>query len=203
VQVAGDYVESWQPHPMRRSCAGPGLATIARCGHRDLAAPGIFVSKLPSRARGVFLEVARVPRHRMGDDGHAVENEFELHARALLGLPVDVGCANSGPAQSSTAARPRAMVFDGVAEALALPGVDLRLFGTKPESFVKRRMGFALATPRTSTAWATAKAAAAGCVPAPPVTRTQTRHCLEKACFPLSGLVRPLRSTIDPSAGRP
>jgi phosphoribosylglycinamide formyltransferase 2 len=58
-------------------------------------------------------------------------------------------------------------VFDGVAEALALPGVDLRFFG-KPESFVKRRMGVALARGDTiEAARATAKAVAARVQPRP------------------------------------
>jgi phosphoribosylglycinamide formyltransferase 2 len=61
----------------------------------------------------------------------------------------------------------RTLVFDGVADALALPGVDLRLFG-KPESFVKRRMGVALARGDTIEATrAAAKAAAARVRPRP------------------------------------
>jgi phosphoribosylglycinamide formyltransferase 2 len=74
------------------------------------------------------------------------QSEFELHARALLGLPVDT--ALRGPAASSViygGIVAKAIRYEGVAEALAEPGTDLRLFG-KPESFIKRRMGVALAT---------------------------------------------------------
>jgi phosphoribosylglycinamide formyltransferase 2 len=77
------------------------------------------------------------------------QSEFELHARALLGLPVDT--ALRGPAASSViygGIEAKAIRYEGVAEALSEPGTDLRLFG-KPESFVKRRMGVALATDAT------------------------------------------------------
>jgi phosphoribosylglycinamide formyltransferase 2 len=73
------------------------------------------------------------------------QNEFELHARALLGLPVDTTLRNPGASAVIYGAHEAdALVFDGAGTALALPGVDLRLFG-KPKSFVKRRMGVALA----------------------------------------------------------
>ena len=73
-------------------------------------------------------------------------SEVELHARAILGLPVDVSMRAPGASAviyggvESTNLR-----FEGVAEALAVPESDLRLFG-KPESFERRRMGVALAT---------------------------------------------------------
>ena len=73
------------------------------------------------------------------------QNEFELHARAILGLPVDTSLRNAGAsAVIYGGAEGTDMVFDGVEQALAVPGTDLRLFG-KPESFAKRRMGVALA----------------------------------------------------------
>jgi phosphoribosylglycinamide formyltransferase 2 len=73
------------------------------------------------------------------------QSEFELHARAILGLPVDTSLRTPGASAviyGGVAAK--GIVFDGVADALAVPGTDLRLFG-KPESFEKRRMGVALA----------------------------------------------------------
>ncbi|MEK9776146.1 MAG: phosphoribosylglycinamide formyltransferase 2, partial [Quisquiliibacterium sp.] len=73
------------------------------------------------------------------------QSEFELHARAILGLPVDVGLRSPGAsAVIYGGLEARGIVFDGVDKALAIPGTDLRLFG-KPESFAKRRMGVALA----------------------------------------------------------
>jgi phosphoribosylglycinamide formyltransferase 2 len=72
------------------------------------------------------------------------QNEFELHARAILGLPVDTSLKSPGAsAVIYGGVDATGIVFDGVAEALAVPNSDLRLFG-KPESFVKRRMGVAL-----------------------------------------------------------
>lgn len=73
------------------------------------------------------------------------QNEFELHARAMLGLPTDVSLRNCGASHVIYGGvDAHAIVFEGVEQALRLPGVDLRLFG-KPESFRKRRMGVALA----------------------------------------------------------
>lgn len=73
------------------------------------------------------------------------QSEFELHARTILGLPVDPTLTS--PAASAViygGLDEAGIAFEGVAEALAVPGVDLRLFG-KPESFTKRRMGVAVA----------------------------------------------------------
>jgi phosphoribosylglycinamide formyltransferase 2 len=88
-------------------------------------------------------------------------SEFELHARAILGLPVDVSLRTPGAsAVIYGGVEARGIVFDGVDEALAVPGSDLRLFG-KPESFAKRRMGVALTRAGdTDTARANAKLAA-------------------------------------------
>ena len=73
------------------------------------------------------------------------QSEFELHARAILGLPVDVTLKSPGAsAVIYGGVDAKAVLFDGVAEAMRVPGTELRLFG-KPESFVRRRMGVALA----------------------------------------------------------
>ncbi|MDP3246473.1 MAG: ATP-grasp domain-containing protein, partial [Polaromonas sp.] len=73
------------------------------------------------------------------------QNEFELHARAILGLPVNTALKTPGAsAVIYGGVDAQGIVFDGVAEALRVPNTDIRLFG-KPESFVKRRMGVALA----------------------------------------------------------
>jgi len=94
------------------------------------------------------------------------QNEFELHARAILGLPVDTTLAS--PAASAVIygqLDEPAIAYQGVAEALAVPGSDLRLFG-KPESFKKRRMGVALAyAADTDAARANAKMAASRVTP--------------------------------------
>jgi phosphoribosylglycinamide formyltransferase 2 len=90
------------------------------------------------------------------------QNEFELHARAILGLPVDTRLRNLGASAVIYGGLDAAgIVFDGIDEALRVPQTELRLFG-KPESFVKRRMGVALAhADELATARARARAAAA------------------------------------------
>jgi phosphoribosylglycinamide formyltransferase 2 len=73
------------------------------------------------------------------------QNEFELHARAILGLPVDTRLKSPGAsAVIYGSVDAQGIVFDGIDQALRIPGTDVRLFG-KPESFAKRRMGVALA----------------------------------------------------------
>ena len=75
-----------------------------------------------------------------------VQNEFELHARAILGLPVDTTLRAPGASAVIYGQMEAAgIAFEGVADALRVPGSDIRLFG-KPVSFARRRMGVALAT---------------------------------------------------------
>src|SRR5690606_3920185 len=90
------------------------------------------------------------------------QNEFELHARAILGLPGDVSMREPGASAVIYGSMDASgIAFDGVTEALAVPGTDLRLFG-KPEAFARRRMGVALAVADTTDiARDRAKAAAA------------------------------------------
>jgi len=92
-----------------------------------------------------------------------------LHARAILGLPVDVSLREPGASAVIYGGMEAAgIAFDGVDEALRTPGVDLRLFG-KPQAFARRRMGVALATAEaTEPARSLAKAAAAAIQPIHP-----------------------------------
>jgi len=144
--VAGDYVESWQPQPMS-PLALQRSQEIAGGVVDNLGGLGIFGVELFVRGDEVwFSEVSPRPH----DTGMVTmisqhQSEFELHARAILGLPVDVSLRTPGAsAVVYGGVRAGALRFDGVADALAIPGTELRLFG-KPESFVKRRMGVALA----------------------------------------------------------
>jgi phosphoribosylglycinamide formyltransferase 2 len=74
------------------------------------------------------------------------QSEFELHAKAILGLPVNVALRKPGASAVIYGKHDsKAIAFEGVADALNVPGADIRLFG-KPESFERRRMGVALAT---------------------------------------------------------
>jgi len=145
-QVDGDYVESWQPHPMSR-VALERSREIAHAITSDLGGMGVFGVELFVAGDEVwFSEVSPRPH----DTGMVtmisqVQSEFELHARALLGLPVNTALRQPGASSVIYGGvDTRGVTFHNVAEALAEPGTDLRLFG-KPESFVKRRMGVALA----------------------------------------------------------
>ncbi|MBN8751166.1 Formate-dependent phosphoribosylglycinamide formyltransferase [Xylophilus ampelinus] len=146
IQVSGDYVESWQPHPMH-AAALEKAQDIAHKVTADLGGQGLFGVELFVKGEQVwFSEVSPRP-HDTGLVTLATQwqSEFELHARAILGLPVDTTLKSAGAsAVIYGGADAVGLVFDGVDEALAVPGTDLRLFG-KPESFVKRRMGVALA----------------------------------------------------------
>ncbi len=162
VQVGGDYVESWQPMAMSASAIEKSRQT-AKAVTDDLGGLGLFGVELFVKGDQVwFSEVSPRPH----DTGLVTlctqhQSEFELHARAILGLPVDTALRNPGAsAVIYGGVDAPGIVFDGVAEALAVPGTDLRLFG-KPESFAKRRMGVALARAEdTDTARANAKLAA-------------------------------------------
>lgn len=146
-QIAGDYVESWQPQPMS-ALALQRAHDVAEAVTANLGGRGVFGVELFVKGDEVwFSEVSPRPH----DTGMVTmmsqrQSEFELHARALLGLPVNT--AMIVPAGASAVIYGGVegcdVVFNGVADALRIPGTDLRLFG-KPESFVKRRMGVALA----------------------------------------------------------
>jgi phosphoribosylglycinamide formyltransferase 2 len=147
LQVKGDYVESWQPQAMSE-VALQRARDIAAAVTGNLGGRGIFGVELFVKGDAVwFSEVSPRP-HDTGMVTMATQrqNEFELHARAILGLPVDVSLREPGASAVIYGGLEAAgIAFDGVAEALRAPGVDLRLFG-KPQSFVRRRMGVALAT---------------------------------------------------------
>ena len=146
IQVSGDYVESWQPHPMRVA-ALQRSREIAKAVTDNLGGQGVFGVELFVKGDDVwFSEVSPRPH----DTGMVtmctqVQTQFELHARAILGLPVNTALRTPGAsAVIYGGVEAKGIVFDGVADALRVPNTDIRLFG-KPESFVKRRMGVTLA----------------------------------------------------------
>lgn len=162
VQVAGDYVESWQPHPMSPRALAASRQ-IAEKVTENLGGVGIFGVELFIAGDQIwFSEVSPRPH----DTGMVTmisqhQSEFDLHARAILGLPVDVALREPGAsAVIYGGIEARGIVFEGLADALSIPGTEVRLFG-KPESFTKRRMGVALARAADiDTARANAKLAA-------------------------------------------
>nr|WP_199067538.1 formate-dependent phosphoribosylglycinamide formyltransferase [Chromobacterium sp. ASV5] len=146
LQQSGDYVESWQPQEMSK-LALLRAREISKAVTDALGGRGLFGVELFVKGDQVwFSEVSPRP-HDTGLVTLATQrfSEFELHARAILGLPVDAGLRQPGASAVIYGGMDaKGIAFDGVAEALAVPGADLRLFG-KPESFLKRRMGVAVA----------------------------------------------------------
>jgi phosphoribosylglycinamide formyltransferase 2 len=154
IQVSGDYVESWQPHPMQpaaleksRQIAKAVTDNLGMGFDGQPGGLGLFGVELFVKGDQVwFSEVSPRPH----DTGLVtlttqVQSEFELHARAILGLPVNTALRTPGAsAVIYGGVEAKGIVFDGVADALRVPNTDIRLFG-KPESFTKRRMGVALA----------------------------------------------------------
>jgi phosphoribosylglycinamide formyltransferase 2 len=148
-QERGDYQESWQPAAM----SGAALAQaqdMARKVVDDLGGHGLFgVEFFVKGEEVIFSELSPRPH----DTGMVTLisqdlSEFDLHARAILGLPVPEPKLLGAAASSVILADRDAdgFRFEGLAEALAVPGdaVDVRLF-SKPVTRPNRRMGVALA----------------------------------------------------------
>jgi len=162
VQVDGDYVESWQPQAMTAN-ALESARDIAGKVTAALGGLGIFGVELFVKGDAVwFSEVSPRP-HDTGLVTLVSQqlSEFALHARAILGLPVSTELRSPGASAVIYGGMDaKGIAFEGVDTALAVPGIELRLFG-KPESYVKRRMGVALARGRdTDEARARARKAA-------------------------------------------
>jgi phosphoribosylglycinamide formyltransferase 2 len=148
-QVGGDYVESWQPHAMSAAQVERSQA-IARKITDRLGGYGIFGVELFLCADGrvIFSEVSPRP-HDTGMVTLATQtwSEFALHARAILGLPIASIRRHAAGASIALRADGKlaSPVLDGLAEAYATPGIDVRFFG-KPNAVPKRRLGVVLAT---------------------------------------------------------
>jgi len=147
VQENGDYRESWQPQAMSEASLQLSQDIAFRVTN-EIGGLGLFGVELFIKGDEVwFSEVSPRPH----DTGMVTmvtqkQNEFELHVRAILGLPVYTGLQNVGAsAVILGGVNAKSVVYEGLAQALAVPDSEVRLFG-KPEAFVKRRMGVALAT---------------------------------------------------------
>ena len=149
-QIKGDYVESWQPQAMSPAALAASREIAGRVTEA-LGGLGVFGVELFVKGDQVwFSEVSPRP-HDTGLVTLATQtmSEFALHARAILGLPIDAAQREIGASAVIYGGMDaQGVVFEGVADALAVPTADLRLFG-KPESFERRRMGVALARGET------------------------------------------------------
>ncbi|WP_150050791.1 MULTISPECIES: formate-dependent phosphoribosylglycinamide formyltransferase [Methylomonas] len=147
VQENGDYRESWQPQPMNPKALAAAQA-IAGKVTQALGGLGLFGVELFVRHDEVwFSEVSPRPH----DTGMVTmvsqrQSEFDLHARAILGLPVCTDLQNAGASAVILGGIDAvALQYQGLAQALAIADSEIRLFG-KPQAFAARRMGVALAT---------------------------------------------------------
>ncbi|MCJ8160374.1 formate-dependent phosphoribosylglycinamide formyltransferase [Acinetobacter zhairhuonensis] len=150
-QDSGDYVESWQPQAM----TAVALEEAKRISHKVTAALGgcgIFGVELFVKGDKVwFSEVSPRP-HDTGlvTLASQYQSEFELHARAILGLPVNTTRHSvAASAVIYAGVDDTNLSFSGLNLALTNPNTDLRLFG-KPEGFKRRRMGVATARAETT-----------------------------------------------------
>lgn len=146
IQVEGDYVESWQPQAMSK-VAKQKSQDIAKAVTSNLGGRGLFGVELFVKGDDVwFSEVSPRPHDTgMATMATQYQNEFELHARAILGLPVSTALREPGASAVIYGQMDeKGIAFEGIEKALAVPQTDIRLFG-KPEAFKKRRMGVALA----------------------------------------------------------
>lgn len=150
-QENGDYRESWQPQAVSDS-ALKTAQDIACKVTNEMGGRGLFGVELFVKGESVwFSEVSPRPH----DTGMVTmvtqqQNEFELHARAILGLPVDTRLHTPGasvPLLSNVDSKD--IMYVGLDKALVVPNTEIRLFG-KPEAHINRRMGVALATASTA-----------------------------------------------------
>jgi phosphoribosylglycinamide formyltransferase 2 len=152
-QVGGDYVESWQPHPMSAAqierSQGVARKITERLGGYGLFGVELF---LCANDRVIFSEVSPRP-HDTGMVTMATQvwSEFALHARAILGLPIPTIRRHSAGASVALRAEGNfaSPMLEGLSEAYGTPDVDVRFFG-KPTAGPRRRLGVVLATAEAS-----------------------------------------------------
>lgn len=147
-QERGDYMESWQPIAMSDAAITAAQEMAAKVVD-NLGGYGLFGVEFFVRGDEVIFSELSPRPHDTGMVTLVSQNltEFDLHARAVLGLPIPASL-QARPSASAVILAERdsaALAYDGLAEALAEPGTDLRIFA-KPTSRPYRRMGVALAT---------------------------------------------------------
>lgn len=150
-QEEGDYRESWQPQPMSATALQKAQA-MARKITEALGGRGVFGVEFFVKGDEVYFNEISPRPHDTGMVTLISQNlsEFELHARAILGLPIP-NIEQLGPSASAVIlpeGKGTNISYAGLNAALAEPNTDIRLFG-KPEIDGSRRMGVALS--RAST----------------------------------------------------
>ncbi|WP_416865108.1 MAG: formate-dependent phosphoribosylglycinamide formyltransferase [Imperialibacter sp.] len=160
VQERGDYQYSWQPQPMTDKFRQDAEA-MAKAVTDDLGGVGIFgVEFFVTKDEVIFSELSPRP-HDTGMVTLVSQNlsEFDLHARAILGLPIPNITVTEGASAVVLATKDGVSpTYTGVEAAMSEPDVDVRIFG-KPTTRPYRRMAVVLA--KADDAVARARAAAA------------------------------------------
>ena len=150
-QENGDYRESWQPQAMSEKALQTSQ-NIASSVTENIGGLGLFGVELFIKGNDVwFSEVSPRPH----DTGMVTmmtqrQSEFDLHVRAILGLPVSTQLETHGASAVILGGiNAKAVVYSGLSQALADSQTDIRLF-SKPEAFTSRRMGVALSLANTT-----------------------------------------------------
>ena len=151
-QEGGDYRESWQPCALNPStlekCQQIAKTITDALGGVGLFGVELFIAGNPSQEQAVYFSEVSPRPHDTGMVTMVSQNmsEFELHVRAIAGLPIgDIEQIRPGASAVILASESsNSPTFTGVAEALTVPSSKLRLFG-KPRAYKNRRMGVALA----------------------------------------------------------
>lgn len=149
-QVDGDYVESWQPHEISAGVRD-AVRSVAGRITGALGGRGVFGVEVFVKGDEVYFSEVSPRPHDTGLVTLATQrfSEFELHARAILGLPIDTTLISPGAsAVVYGGLDAEGIGYEGVAAALSVPETDVRLFG-KPESHIRRRMGVVVSTDET------------------------------------------------------
>ena len=150
VQKNGDYQYSWQPEPFKTLVTIATAQAMAKTITDDLGGAGLFGVEFFVKGDVVYFSELSPRPHDTGMVTMTSQNisQFDLHLRAILGLPIPkigivcgFGASAVILAEKDTHTRPR---YEGIEDALKTPGVEVRIFG-KPYCRKNRRMGVVLA----------------------------------------------------------
>jgi phosphoribosylglycinamide formyltransferase 2 len=151
IQVDGDYWESWQPQPMSEEALRKAKK-IAKTITDALGGYGIFGCEMFVKGDEVWFNEISPRPHDTGMTTMISQkmSEFEIHLRAILGLPIDTSMIVPAGASYCFHAKDWgvASVYEGIDKALEIPDTKVRIFG-KPTTRPKRRMGVVLASGNT------------------------------------------------------
>lgn len=149
VQKNGDYQHSWQPAPFRSILAHKAAEAMAKTITDDLGGAGLFGVEFFVKGDSVYFSELSPRPHDTGMVTMRSQNlsEFDLHLRAMLNLPIPEIELTNGFGASAVILADKQIdypYYEGIEDALLIPGVEVRIFG-KPVARKNRRMGVVLA----------------------------------------------------------